>query len=125
MRVAFDVQGTLEGRNQDKVRALFQWFAAKGAALTVWSNGMRMDVLSLELQKEFGIESDAMWKKTKSDVLWDDDNEESFFDIAVDDDTQQTWLAAKNFIWVHEIPEDSTQFDKKYGHFFTQENDNG
>lgn len=103
MRITFDVKGTIEGPHKTKILKLFQALKARGHDLHVWSNcfSYAQDaVKNNNLQVPF-LEKIDMWQGVDKS-LW--------FDFAIDDDSQQTWLAAKRFIWVHEIPDDIESF---------------
>lgn len=107
MRIAFDVKGTIEGPSKAKVLQLFRALRAQGHELIVWSNsyGYAMDAV-----RDNTLDCPFQSKTTK----WDVDNDESqFVDLAIDDDSSQTWLAAKRFIWVHELPDDIDTFAKQ------------
>lgn len=99
MRIAIDVKGTLEGpRKQDLIK-LIKAMQAKGHTVLIWSNsyGFAVDAV-----RDNGLNCDAQSKTTK----WDVSDESQFVDLSIDDDSSQTWLAAKRFIWVHELPSD-------------------
>lgn len=98
IRVAFDVKGTLEGAYQDKVRDLFKAFEKLGCKLTVWSN---MPAYAHDIIQELGLKADWMGKKMLSDMI---DSIEGPFDIAIEDDPSQTWLAAKDIVLVRDLP---------------------
>lgn len=104
MRIAFDVKGTIEGPQKSKVLRLFKALQAQGHDLIVWSNsyGYAVDAV-----KDNNLTCPAQSKTTKWDV---DDDQSKFVDLAIDDDSSQTWLAAKRFIWVHELPDDIETF---------------
>lgn len=58
----------------------------------------------LGLEKEYGIKLSYEDKFSKRDASeWGVD----LFDLAIEDDTSQTYLAAKKFLWVHDIPENA------------------
>ena len=62
-----------------------------------------------------GLPEIADMKSTKGDK---DHDESRYMDIAVDDDRNQTWLAAKHFIFVHQIVHPS-KFEETYGPLLT------
>jgi hypothetical protein len=44
---------------------------------------------------------------------WGVEHDQSLYmDIAIEDDSSQTWLAAKRFIWVSDLPESLTDIIK-------------
>lgn len=99
MRIAFDVKGTIEGPKKTFVLALLELLQKNGHEVVVWSNsyGFAVDAV-----KDNGLSCKASPKRTS----WDEDGKvENFFDLAIDDDNQQTWLASKRFIWVHDLPD--------------------
>jgi hypothetical protein len=116
MKVAFDCQGTLILTNEANkliVHKLFKWFESKGCEMVVWSNGGAPEILVKTLKLNATAQS-----KSKTWELEGCENPEQYYmDIAVDDDVNQTYLAAKNFIWVRDIPDES-KFENTYGHFF-------
>jgi hypothetical protein len=100
MKIAFDVSGTIEGPKRGYVLILLKLLQDAGHEIIVWSNsyGYTTDAV-----KKYDLKNvECMSKKT----TWDCDNDESqFIDIAIDDDSSQTWLASKRFIWVSDLPE--------------------
>ena len=105
MRIAFDVKGTIEGHSKDKVLRLFKALEAMGHDLLVWSNSYQYAV---DAVKNNGLKCPYQSKTTK----WDVSDESQYVDLAIDDDSSQTWLASKRFIWVHELPDDIETFAK-------------
>jgi hypothetical protein len=103
MRIAFDVKGTIEGYHKVKILKLFHALKARGHELTVWSNsyGYAQDAVS---DNNLGCPFQSKTDK------WQSEDQSNWFDFAIDDDSQQTWLAAKRFIWVHEVPDDIETF---------------
>lgn len=117
MKVAFDCHGTLVLPNNDKeliVRKLFKWFESKGCEMVVWSNGGAPETLVKTLK----LNATPQGKSKTWDYYSCEDPEQYYMDIAVDDDSKQTYLAAKNFIWVRDIPDDESKFEETYGHLF-------
>lgn len=99
MRIAIDVKGTLEGpRKQDLIR-LINAMQAKGHTVLIWSN---LYSYAVDAVRDNKLDCVAQSKTTK----WDVSDESQFVDLAIDDDSSQTWLAAKRFIWVHQLPDD-------------------
>jgi len=106
MRIAVDVKGTLEGRRKQDILAMIQVFRDAGHEVVIWSNSFSFAVNTVANNK---LDLEPMSKRTK----WDcEDNPELYMDIAIDDDSSQTYLAARRFVWVHEIPEDAIGFAK-------------
>jgi len=97
MRIAFDVKGTLEGPKKNILLSAFVKLQEMGHECVVWSNsyGYAVDAV-----RDNNLDAEPMSKTMKMDL---DHDETKFFDVAIDDDSSQTWLAAKRFIWVHEI----------------------
>lgn len=100
MRVAFDVKGTLEGVNQAQVRALLFELKALGCEITIWSN---MFTFAVDMHEELGLNASVRTEKkfSKGDcVSWN----HPMFDLCIEDDPSQTWLGAKNFLLVRDLP---------------------
>ena len=107
MKVAFDCIGTLLGPR--KCFLLFKWFESKGCEMIIWSGSYSY---TTDAKEKYDLEAVCKMKKGTYDYK----DESDYMDIAVEDDVSQgRWLAAKKFIYVHDIPEDPTEFDKKYG----------
>lgn len=100
MLIAVDVMGTLKGPKQAQILKIIHAFQNEGHEVIVWSNdyGYAVDIV-----KQLGLECEAHQKWTKGDVAMRGDR---MVDLAIDDDSTQTWLGAKNFLWVHQIPLD-------------------
>lgn len=98
MRIAFDVKGTIDGPKQKFVLGLLKMLQEQGHDITVWSNSFSYAV---DAVKQHGLNAKVQSKKSRSDM---DCEEQDYFDICVEDDTSQSYLAAKRFIWVHELP---------------------
>ena len=96
MKIAFDVKGTLEGHKGKFVLGLLNYLQGMGHEITIWSNGPGF---AAQCAKDLGLTNVAtMMKYGKGD-------HQELFDIAVEDDTSQNWLAAKRFVWVKDIPD--------------------
>ena len=104
LSVVFDIRGTLVGRNEEAVRWLFDWFKARGHRITIWSNGGTSTLL--QKYKDIQFSNKFNYSHGKELISWGNDPETCVFDVAIDDDMDQTYLSAKSFIWVHEIPSD-------------------
>lgn len=101
MRLAVDVKGTLTGHKRDLIVRMMMFLKDKGWEVVVWSNsyGYAVDaVKGLAETPLEGIEPEDKKAKFETD---------SRFDIAIEDDRSQEYLAAEHFIWVDEIPEDT------------------
>lgn len=110
MKIAFDVKGTLDGSNKELVLKFFHAMKNAGHQVEVWSNSI---MYASECVRENNLDVSYSWKDAKSDVDYD---ESKYFDLAVEDDTRQTYLATKEFLWVHEINESNIdELIKKYG----------
>lgn len=99
MRIAFDVKGTIEGPKKKFVLGLLKYLQDQGHEVIVWSNsyGYAVDAI-----KDNALNCVPQSKTT----TWDCDGDpERFVDLCIDDDSSQTWLASKRFIWVHDLPE--------------------
>jgi hypothetical protein len=98
MKVAFDVKGTLKGLDETKVWKLFHILEARGCEIVIWSN---MITFAHDVVREKQLNNDFIGKKDKYDL-----EEDEWFDVAVEDDRSQDYLAAKRFVFVGDIPED-------------------
>jgi hypothetical protein len=101
MRIACDVKGTLEGPKKAQVVEILKILQGNGAKITVWSNLYSYASRALSENKDIHFEG-AESKCSKSDLYF---NENLYFDIAIEDDRMQSYLASKRFIWVDEIPD--------------------
>lgn len=125
MKVAFDVKGTLEG--PPKVLALYKWFESKGCEMIIWSS---IYSYAEECAHDLKLDGEIMSKRNRMDSEDLKFNPGYNMDIAVDDrdfsefdDKTVSWLACDNLIKVHEIPNDISQFEACYGHFFKKNKD--
>jgi hypothetical protein len=100
MRIAFDVKGTLQGHDGERVLALLLKLQELGHECLVWSNSYGYAV---DCVKKLGLKCEYQSKTDKSDA---DHDETRYVDLAIDDDSTQTWLASKRFIWVRDLPKD-------------------
>jgi hypothetical protein len=99
MTIAFDVKGTLEGPKGKFVLGLLLKLQEMGHECVVWSGsyGYAVDCVA-----KYGLEN--VRAESKSDK-WSRD-EANFYDVAIEDDRGQTWLAAKKIVFVDELPND-------------------
>lgn len=101
MRIAFDVKGTIEGPKKRQIIYILTELRKRGHEVVVWSNAY---MFAKDAVNDNHLECEATDKLT----LWDaKERDKSLYDLAIDDDSSQTWLAAKRFIWVHDVPTDS------------------
>lgn len=105
MKVACDVKGTLMGDKQTQVLKILDVLSRAGYEVTVWSN---LYSYATDAVEELNLKAEAYSKRSKSDFGFD---ESQYFDIAIEDDRSQTYLAAKQFIFVDDIPEDMAQVE--------------
>lgn len=105
MKIACDVKGTLEGPKKKQVLKMLDLFHRAGYEITIWSN---LYSYATDAVRDNNLRAHAMSKYSKSDY---DNNESQFFNFAIEDDRNQTYLAAKKIIWVDEIPEDLEQVE--------------
>jgi len=114
-KVAFDCKGTLMNRPADhKVVKLFKWFESKGCEMYIWSS---LYSYAKETRTEHGFDCEIREKFSNTKFKFEDDMPlDDYMDIAVDDDCNSDYLAAHEFIFVSDIPEDSNQFEAKFGH---------
>jgi hypothetical protein len=103
MRIAIDVKGTIEGPKKKAILSILHMLQALGHEVIVWSN---MYSYATDAIRDNKLTCEASPKRDKGDY---DHDESQYFDIAIDDDTKQDYLAAKHFIWVKDIPEDAPQ----------------
>lgn len=105
MKLACDVKGTLEGPKKKQVLKLLDLFSKAGYEITVWSN---LYSYAVDAVSDNNLRAEAMGKKMKMDLDYD---ESAYFNFAIEDDRRQEYLAAKQFIWVDEIPDDIEQIE--------------
>jgi hydroxymethylpyrimidine pyrophosphatase-like HAD family hydrolase len=97
MRIAFDVLGTLKGYKGPALAEAFKKLQAMGHECVIWSSEYSF---TLEIKKHYGLECDTMRKESKSENNYE---EQHYFDVAVEDDRNQTYLAAHKFVFVDEL----------------------
>ena len=107
MKIAFDVKGTLDGYNEEKVRRLFKWFQDQGHEVHIWSN-------SFSYAHEMAVKLNHPLKLVHDKYSFYDAKEmdKTVFDFCVEDDTNQWYLASKKFIWVHNVPENPDSYNR-------------
>ena len=100
MKIAFDVKGTLDGPKGHIILAALELLVEAGHTCVVWSNlySYAADFVNDHKLDKLGVE--AWSKKSMSDL---DGYDLQPFDYAIEDDACQTYLAAKQFIFVHQI----------------------
>jgi hypothetical protein len=100
MKIAFDVKGTLDNphdkRTERMVLALLETLQKQGHEIIVWSNSFGYAV---ECVNKLGLKN--VRAESKSDK-WSRD-EANWYDVCIEDDTSQTYLAAKRIIFVKDI----------------------
>lgn len=121
MRVAFDVQGTLNG--PDKILELYKWFRSKGCEMVVWSGMYSYATDMADKLEELGIPANEVTSKVDRDYSYEEDN--FYVDVAIDDrdfiddeDGFVSFLSCKHMIPVHKVPEDPALFEEYYGKYF-------
>ena len=97
MRIAFDVMGTIDGPAKKEVLKLFFALQALGHEMVVWSSEYGLAVRANESNR---LNAKVMSKREKYSTSDTDD----YMDLAIDDDTRQTYLATHKFLYVHELP---------------------
>lgn len=107
MRIAFDVMGTLQGVNSDKVVRLFKALQDRGHDMHVWSSDFGC---AMRTNNHLKLNATVLGKVSKIDAK---EMGDELMDIAIDDDSTQTWLAAKYIVLVRDIPSDVEAFADK------------
>lgn len=100
MKLAVDVKGTLEGSKKQQVLKIIDILSKVGYEVTVWSN---LYSYAVDAVRDNNLKASVSSKMTKGDLDFD---ESKFFNVAIEDDRSQSYLPAKKFIWVDEIPND-------------------
>lgn len=100
MKIAFDVKGTIEGPRKIAILDMIRRFHVAGHDIIVWSNLYRYAV---DAVKDNNLNAEATSKQMQSDLDYD---ESLYVDFAIEDDHSQTWLPAKRFVWVDDLPKD-------------------
>lgn len=101
MLIAVDVLGTLKGPRSFDIRKMIRVFQEAGHEVIVWSSEYSLARMAVE---EFGLNCTYHQKWSQADVRAERERQ---VDIAIDDDTYQTYLGAKKFVYVHEIPREN------------------
>lgn len=99
MKIAFDVMGTIEGPKKNQVLAMIRHLKEHGHEVVVWSN---LYSYATDAVEDYDLQVEAMSKK----MMLDYDSESEAMDLAIEDDRSQTWLGAKKFLFVDELPHD-------------------
>lgn len=107
MRVAFDVKGTIEGPKKELILKLFKGLQEKGHTCVVWSNLYSYAVDAIVDNNLENTEPEQ--KYSKGDVASGIYPSRKAFDLAIEDDRGQTYLAANRFLFVDEITEKAVQ----------------
>jgi len=100
VKIAFDVKGTIEGPKQKQVLAMLRAFHEMGHEVFVWSNAYAYATGAV---MDHNLPALPMDKRMKMDY-----EAHELMDLAIEDDRSQTWLAARRFVWVDEIPTDES-----------------
>jgi hypothetical protein len=96
MKIAFDVKGTLDGPKGHIVLSALKHLQKMGHECIVWSNSYSYAVDFVKEHKLEGVRAEQKYDKWNTPP-------EHFYDFAIEDDRSQTYLAAKQFIFVHDI----------------------
>lgn len=104
MKIAVDVLGTIEGSKKASVITMIHAFQDAGHTVVVWSSEYGLAVNAV---KKYDLECEPRSKIEKGNV-----DPVDYFDIAIEDDRRQDYLAAHRFVWVDEIPKDFTAAKK-------------
>lgn len=101
MKIAFDVKGTLDNphdkRTERMVLALLETLQNMGHEIIVWSNSFGYAV---ECVEKLGLKNVRAESKSNK---WNVSDESQWYDVCIEDDTSQTYLAAKRIIFVKDI----------------------
>ena len=115
MRIAFDVKNTLEDHdNAGRVMNLLLLLHKAGHEVFVWSSVLSYAYrTTIRIKEVYGITLNCY---SKYGTYESEEQNLPVMDFAVDDDiTSQDYLAAKNFVWVHNIPENVEEFAQSLG----------
>lgn len=106
MRIAIDVIGTLEGHKRAEIITMIRELVKDDHEVVVWSSEFSMAMRAAEKLTVILNEYDGfpgkiefMSKRTKTEL-----DPDEHFDYAIEDDRNQVYLAAKQFIWVQDLP---------------------
>lgn len=97
MRIAVDVLGTIEGPKRRQVLQIIHALQDLGHEVVIWSSEFSLAVNAVQ---KYDLECEYRSKHAKFES---EPNE--MFDYAIEDDRRQTYLAARKFIWVDELPD--------------------
>ena len=114
MRIAFDVKGTLEGGNYSgRAMNLLLLLHKAGHEVIIWSSVLSYAYrTTVRINQAYGITLDCYSKYGEYER---EEKNLPIIDFAVEDDTSQDYLAAKNFVWVHNIPENVEELAQSLG----------
>lgn len=101
MKFAFDVKGTIEGHKGAVIVEALKKLQALGHECVVWSN---LYSYTVDAVKKHGLTAETMSKRSKNEMR---EYEMDLFDVAIEDDRSQSYLGAKNFVFVDEITNNS------------------
>jgi hypothetical protein len=93
MKIAFDVKGTLEGTREKFVLALLIQLQEMGHECIVWSNSYGFAVDCVKRLGLVGVRAESKSDKWSLEEV-------NFYDVAIEDDHSQEWLAVKRIIFV-------------------------
>ena len=99
-KIAVDVKGTLEGPRRAQIIQMIRMLLAQGHDVQIWSFGLGAQG-AYRLKAATGIDLEWDDKFSKHDAQ---EQGRDLFDVAIEDDRSQIYLAAKKFIWVDLIP---------------------
>lgn len=108
MKIAFDVKGMLDGRKSKEVMIILKAFEAAGHGIFVWSNSYNY---ARDFVRDNNLSAWAINKVEKNGYDGEEEKED-YMDLAIEDDTNQTWLATKRFVWVDDIPTDTDELNE-------------
>lgn len=108
MRIAFDVNGTLDGSKGDLLKQIAYALYKDGHSIMVWSNSASYAVKACEDLVKRGIKAEWCMKYAPYEA---DERGLPTVDLAFDDDSAYaSALAVKRFIFVQDIPENPKEF---------------
>lgn len=111
MKIAFDVYGTIEGPKQKEILELFFRLHKSGHEMFVWSNLFYYAVNAIEKHK---LPTKPLSKYSITDTDYEN-KPLDLMDIAIDDDSFQTWLGARQIILINELDSKTEFFNQLTG----------